>query len=65
MNSTRDPSSMTTTERLREVSELFATGYLRLLVARRERQIALADTAESEPHDRTVNRSEETEEVTT
>ncbi len=62
----QDPSSMTSTERLQEVSRLFALGYLRLLVARRESQNPLADAAESEPScDRVVNRSEaKHEEVT-
>ena len=61
----QDPSSMTSAERLQEVSRLFALAYLRLLIARRESQNPLAESAESEaPCDRTVNTIEETEEVT-
>ena len=44
----RDPEIMTRDEREAEVSRLLAIGYLRLLVARKESQNALADTAESE-----------------
>ena len=64
--STRDPGVMTRDERQAEVSKLLAIGYLRFLVARKESQNPLADTAESEPScGRTVNRPEDKpEEVT-
>ena len=63
---TRDPGIMTRDERQTEVSELLAIGYLRRLIARTESRNPLAEAAESEPScDRTVNTSEETEEVTT
>ncbi len=60
------PADMTVEQRLAEVSHLFATAYMRLLVARRESQIPLADPTESAaPCDRVVNRSEiQHEEVT-
>lgn len=55
----KDPSSMTTAERLQEVSRLFATGYVRLLLAREESHNPLAERPESEPScDHVVNRSE-------
>ncbi len=49
MTSVRDPSDMTAAERLRELSDLFALGYLRLVVARRESRNPIAAAPESEP----------------
>lgn len=50
--STRAPSTMTPEERLIELSEAFATGYLRLLV---RRQNQLDHSPESEPSCASVN----------
>ena len=47
MISDRDPATMTPTERLAELAELFGKAYLRLLVARAESRNALALSGES------------------
>ena len=56
--SARDPASMTTEERLLELSELLGTAYLRLLLARKESQKGLDQPLESEPSCALVNGAE-------
>ena len=57
MIAVRDPREMTRDERLREVSELLARGYLRLLISRSAHEKALDTAPELEPPcPRLVNR---------
>ena len=46
MNSTRDPTTMTASNRLSELAEAFANAYLRLLASRKESQNPLAESGQ-------------------
>ena len=55
----RDPASMTSEERLREIAAILARGYLRLILTEKESRNSLAGRLESEaPCDRLVNGNE-------
>ena len=62
----RNPTEMTPAERLREISELFARSYLRLLLSREERRKGVAESREPErPWTSVVDTTEnDTQEVT-